>query len=446
MDDPPAPRRLLRLAGVIVLGLWVALALAVAVAYRPGGQLDLLVAIGAILPVLVAAASVAWPAVTRSQRDLVGLAWIWLFALLLTIPLIYSVASSLTSAGPQRLVPSAEVAYGSVLALGFTAIFSLLGPVHQRSAHRVFERRASLEAVGLAVGVTAVVALVFGGVLVLNQRTLRAEIPVASRYGPTDPAIIPPECTIAPRLGPHGRIAIGARLLIDDRVVAEGRLDGRREGVDEVWAGGWSGVPPSGVKPGDGTADGSLAYRRVGPRAWLNEASDDPDAPGRTWHEVDPDPFGLADPSRLTMDGPPRTVLGGLLGPLVTEDLGLEVVEGARARHCRTFVDGPTSLSAFLPLRWLVSGTPTSLPTDLAAWRGELDWWVFGDGELGRAAIEVSGLPSDAWAGLAAIEGMLLADLDVTDRTRPVDVTGPLDTGTADGSDAPVDALESAAP
>jgi hypothetical protein len=446
VDDRPAPRRLLRLAGVVIVGLWVGLAIAVAVAYRPGGQLDLLVAIGAVLPVPVAAASVAWPAVIRSPRDLVGLAWIWLVALLLTIPLMYSVASSLTSAGPQRLVPSAEVAYGSVLALGFTAVFSLLGPVHRRAAHHDFERRASLRAAALAVGVTAVVALVFGGLLVLNQRTLQAELPAASRYGPTDPAIIPPECTTAPRLGRQGRVAIGARLVVDGRALAEGHLDGRRDGRDEVWAGGWSGVPSSSVVPGDGRADGRLAYRRVGPRAWLNEASDDPDAPGTTWHEVGPDPFGLADPSGLTMDGPPRTVLGGLLGPLVTEDLGFEVVEGARARHCRTFVDGPTSLAAFLPLRWLVSGTATSLPTDLTAWRGELDWWVFGDGELGRAAIEVSGLPSDAWAGLAAIEGMLRADLDVTDRTRPTDVTGPLGTGGADGSDAPVDALESAAP
>jgi hypothetical protein len=145
------------------------------------------------------------------------------------------------------------------------------------------------------------------------------------------------------------------------------------------------------------------------------------------------------------MDGPARTVVGGLRGPVVAEDIGLEVVEGARARHCRIFVDGPTALSAFLPLRWLVSGTPTGLPTDLFAWRGDLDWWVFGDGQLGQAAIEVSGLRSDAWTAPDALEGMLRADLDVTDRTRPVDVTGPI------GHDAETestrsDALESAAP
>jgi hypothetical protein len=90
-----------------------------------------------------------------------------------------------------------------------------------------------------------------------------------------------------------------------------------------------------------------------------------------------------------------------------------------------------------------VSGRPTELPTELPAWRGELDWWVFGDGQLGRAAIEVSGLRSDAWAAPSALEGMLHADLDVTDRTRPVDVSAPTRPA---GEPAQDDALESAAP
>ena len=43
------------------------------------------------------------------------------------------------------------------------------------------------------------------------------------------------------------------------------------------------------------------------------------------------------------------------LGEIVPEDLGIEIIEGARARHCRTFIDGPTALDAFLPLRWLLA-------------------------------------------------------------------------------------------
>jgi hypothetical protein len=439
MDDAPARSRSLRLAGVVLVGLWVALALAVAVAYRPGGELDLFVAIAASLPVVVSAAGVAWPATTRSHRDLVGLAWIWVAAVLLTIPVLYAVASSLASGGPQRLVPSAEAAYGSVMALGATALFCLIGPVHQRAGHRVFERRASLGSLGLAALATGAIAVVFGGVMVVNERTLRAELPVASHFGPTDPDVVPPECDRPPGLGRTGRIVLSARLLVDDRIVAEADLDGRRDGRDEVWSGGWTHVPTSAVAPERGAADGRVAYRRVGPQAWLNAVNGDPDAPYTTWREVDPDPFGLVDPESLTMDGPVRTVVGGVRGPVVTEDVGFEVIDGARARHCRAFVDGPIALSSFLPLRWLVSGNATGLPTDLPAWRGDLDWWVFGDGQLGRAAIEVSGLQSDAWSGLGAIEGMLRADLDVTDRSQAVDVTGP-------ARSASGDALQSAAP
>src|SRR5687768_8527230 len=133
----PAPRTM-RLAGLILVGLWIALGVAVGVAYRPGGQLDLLVAAVAFLPAVVAAAAVAWPAVTRSHRHAVGLAWIWSAALLLTIPLLYGVVSSLASAGPQPLVPSPESAYGSYLALASTALFSLLGVVHARASSPVF--------------------------------------------------------------------------------------------------------------------------------------------------------------------------------------------------------------------------------------------------------------------------------------------------------------------
>ena len=302
-----------------------------------------------------------------------------------------------------------------------------------------------MRALVLALAITAVVAVAFGGIVVLNERTLHDEAPAASRFGPTDPTVVPPTCDRPPQLGRFGRVAITGQLLADDRVIANAHLDGRRDGDDEVWAGGWSGVPSSAVATESGAPEGGIAYRRVGPQAWLNETNDDPDAPGTTWQEIDPDPFGLADPAALTMDGPPRTVVGGVRGPVVAEDIGLEVVEGARARHCRIFVDGPTALSAFLPLRWLVSGTPTELPTDLFAWRGDLDWWVFGDGQLGRAALEVSGLRSDAWSGPDAIEGTLRADLDVTDRSRRVDVTGPIE-GDAATESPRTDALESAAP
>ena len=136
-----------------------------------------------------------------------------------------------------------------------------------------------------------------------------------------------------------------------------------------------------------------LAMRqRFGALAWVNDGSDDPDAPGTTWHEARPDPFELLGGGQLTMDGPPHSIANTPRGSIVAEDLGLEIIEGARARHCRTFLDGPTALDAFLPLRWLLYGS-SEAPDDkaISRWRGEMDWWVFGDGELGMASVEVSG-------------------------------------------------------
>ena len=59
------------------------------------------------------------------------------------------------------------------------------------------------------------------------------------------------------------------------------------------------------------------------------------------------------------------------------EDRGIEVIEGARARRCRVAVDGATFRAAFPQVRWLVGDA------DLERWRGQLDYWVFVDGQLG---------------------------------------------------------------
>jgi hypothetical protein len=45
---------------------------------------------------------------------------------------------------------------------------------------------------------------------------------------------------------------------------------------------------------------------------------------------------------------------------------------------------------------------------DLYHWRGELDYWVFADGELGRASGSVSG------AGTGIVEGGLQATVRAT--------------------------------
>ena len=79
------------------------------------------------------------------------------------------------------------------------------------------------------------------------------------------------------------------------------------------------------------------------------------------------------------------------------EDHGVEVIEGARARRCRIAIDGATFRDAFPQIAWLVGDA------DLHRWRGQLDYWVFLDGQLGQVAGsangEAGGIVPDALSG-----------------------------------------------
>jgi hypothetical protein len=132
---------------------------------------------------------------------------------------------------------------------------------------------------------------------------------------------------------------------------------------------------------------------------------------------VPPDPFGLRGGSGLTLDGPVRDTTTAT----VVESRGIDLVEGALASHCVAFVDGPEALDAFVVLRWLVDDDPVLSTTRLEDWRGRLEWWVFADGQLGRARVAVGGLAEDAWPG-SGREGRLEADLLARDRGSPVEL------------------------
>ena len=71
------------------------------------------------------------------------------------------------------------------------------------------------------------------------------------------------------------------------------------------------------------------------------------------------------------------------------EDRGLAFIDGARARHCRITVDGST-VRRILPQVELLVGQ-----TDISRWRGDLDYWVFADGQLGQVLGEVTGPATD---------------------------------------------------
>ncbi len=115
-------------------------------------------------------------------------------------------------------------------------------------------------------------------------------------------------------------------------------------------------------------------------------------------------------------------MIDAALSPLqrtAAEDLGLTYLEGARARRCRVAVDGLTFGRAFPQVRWLVG------EADLTTWRGEIDYWVFADGQLGRAEGRLGG------PGFAiqpdAIRAELTTALTAADRGEPVTILPPQD-------------------
>ena len=83
------------------------------------------------------------------------------------------------------------------------------------------------------------------------------------------------------------------------------------------------------------------------------------------------------------------------------------------------------------------------------------DWWVFGDGQLGAASVEVSGRRANTPWDSVGVRALLEAELSAVHRSRPVDVSAPISEPVAASSDVPSEAsrstaaeaaLESAAP
>lgn len=409
-------RRLMRLLAALLTALWAVTGIVVATAYRPGGPIDIVVALACFVPVVIADAGFIWPARKLSPRHRTVLVWVWITAVLFTLPVLYGIASTIADGGPRGLVPSAEAAYGGAIALFAMSIFSVVGLVHRRRRVRPLERRASWATVGAALALTLVSGLAFVFVAAVNEQDLRAEEPSSSRFGPTDPDLEPPFCDESVALGRHAQVRISASSSLDDQLRGRATLEGQRSGLDESWGGSWNGP--------DGS--GQHAYVRIGPRAWRNDQRDDPQAPGTTWRESEPDPFGLLGDGALTMDGPPQALADAPRGTIVAEDLGLDHVDGARARHCRTFIDGTTALDTFLPLRWLLYDSDERPEGAIDRWRGQIDWWVFADGELGLATVEVSGSRAETPWQAEGMRVVLRAELSATNRDQPVDVSASL--------------------
>lgn len=385
----------LRILGAGLVGLWVAAFGLVLLGYRPGGPIDLAVGITAGAPILIAVAAVAWPPVARSDRAFAGIAWLALGSGLLLVPSLQDLVTQLEGRGPQTLLPSLEAAYPWLLALAGTSWFAALGIARRRLGETALRRRRLLMGTGFGLAFVFLAGGAFATAAVVNELALGDRPSLASRFGPTDPALELPLCSGPMTAGPTAVLELQMDAAIDGRRSGQVLISGIRDGADVRWTG----------YAATRLTLGQHGIARIGDRAWILQ-------PGVTWTAVALDQAVGRDLDRQLV-----AVALTMGNRAVAEDRGVSYLEGARARHCRITMDGAT-LRGALPEIDLLVGT-----TDVSRWRGMLDFWVFADGQLGQVDGQLSGPAT----GLA--DGALLATLryrlTAVDRSLPISVMAP---------------------
>ena len=385
----------LRLLAVALTILWAAGGGLVLIAYRPGGPVDVLVGVAASLPLIVSVASIVWPPLVRSDRGATGVFWLGLAAGLLLLPSIASVGAEIVQGGSEPLLPSFEVIYPWALALLATSLFAGLGVSRLVISGVGFGRRRLLASVAFAVVATSIIGGIFAGVSLADDLALRDKPAAHSRFGPTNPNLTPPDCRATLVRPTSAQLEVDFSANVDGRAVGTVSLSGKRSGADISWT--------AQVVKAD--LFGTVGAVRIGSAGWTLQ-------PGGTWIRVAPE---VIDGQMIDL-----TVLQEALSSdnrATAEDHGLEYVEGARARHCRVAVDGATYLASFPQVEWLVG------PANLESWRGELDYWVFGDGEVGMVSGTVNGTAQDILPH--GLQATAWVKLTATDRDANVLISPP---------------------
>jgi hypothetical protein len=386
----------LRILGVLLVALWFAVFALLLAGYHPGGPADFAVGLAAVGPILIAAAAVAWPPVARGDRPFAAIVWIGLAAILLLVPSIIGIVSQLAGLGPQTLLPSPEAAYPWLLALIATAWFAGLGIARRRLGETAIRRRRLVVGSVTAVAMVLAAGSLFSVTAIVNELALGNRPANASRFGPTDPELEPPDCGGTLKAGVTARVELHMDASVDDRRTGQVVIEGIRNEANVHW----SGFAATGLMVGQ------VGVTRIWPDAWQR-------MPGTGWY-----PVGL---DRVTGSDLDRQLVLEALTPdnrSVAEDRGLAFIEGARARHCRVTIDGDTLRLALPEISLLVGGV------DISRWRADLDYWVFADEELGqvdgRATGPASELAPDAL--LATVRFRLTA----VDRGLPITVFPPI--------------------
>jgi hypothetical protein len=388
----------LRLIAIGLTAAWLLAGILVLLAYRPGGPLDVVVGLTMLLPVGVAASAVAWPPVARGDLAYRGMVALGVGSLLLLLPSIGGVVNQLAALGSQTLLPSLEAAYPWALALAGTSLFTGFGLSRRLDGGRAVRSRR------LRLGLAAALALLipsgglFAGAAIANEVALR-EVPAAgsSRFGPTGRAdgSDPVACDAAIQAGPAARIAGRYEGEVDLRPVGTVDLAGLRVGTDVRWLAYVATTRELGQHGAARRAD--RAWIRTPETGWIA-------TPAITVRTATVDLHALE--TALTPDF--RTT---------AEDRGIEVIEGAPARRCRIAVDGATFRAAFPQVRWLVGDA------DIDRWRGQIDYWIFLDGQVGSIAGSANGEAAGIEA--EALQATIEVRLTATERDRDLVIYPP---------------------
>ena len=385
----------LRLIAVALVVSWSLAAGLVLLAYRPGGPFDLIVGLMAMAPIAIALAGVIWPPVARGDVAFPALVCLGVLALLFLVPSITDVVTQLTGYGSRTLLPSLEAVYPWLLALLATSLFSGFGIARRMQGGMAVRRRRLVAGTAIAVVLTAVSGLVFGAVAIVNDVAMRDAPVGSSRFGPTAGTEQPPLCDDPLVVGSTARLRLHLAATVDLRPIGSLDLAGQRVGRDFRWSTYVATVQQL----------GTYGSARVGSAAWQT-------SPGSRWAGVEP---GLVDAD--TVDA---QALAVALTPdyrATAEDRGVEVIEGARARRCRVAIDGRIFREAFPQAVWLVGAA------DLHRWRGQLDYWIFVDGQLGQIAGSVNGEAAEVLPN--ALSGTIEVRLTATERGRDTFIYPP---------------------
>ena len=385
----------LRLIAIALVVCWSVAAGLVLLAYRPGGPFDVIVGLTAMSPIAIALAGAIWAPVTRGDNAFRIMVSLGVVALLCLVPSIAGVVTQLLTYGSRTLLPSAEAAYPWLVALLATSLFTGFGIAGRIGGATALRRHRFLGGAAIAILLTALSGTAFAAVAVSNDVALRDAPIDASRFGPTSGDGEPPLCDGPLAAGPSARLDMHLDATVDLRPFGTVDLAGRRVADDFRWL----------AYVASSRQLGQYGSARVAEAAWIT-------APGTGWRgvaaaRVDDDSVDLQALRMALTDGYRATA----------EDHGIEVIEGARARRCRIAVDGVTFADAFPQISYLVGDA------DLHRWRGQLDYWIFLDGELGQVAGSVNGEAFDIVPD--ALLGTIDVRLTATERGRDTVIYPP---------------------